>query len=65
MAEELGLPVLGEVPLDPALPPGSDEGRPVAVAAPQTAAGRAFREAARRVAAEISIRAEKAAVARG
>jgi ATP-binding protein involved in chromosome partitioning len=61
MADDLGLPLLGEVPLGPTLPSGGDEGRSVVIAAPETSAGRVLRKAARRVAAEISMRAENAA----
>ncbi len=57
MAEELGIPFLGEVPIDTRVRSGGDEGQPIVVAAPDTPAAGAFRKVARRVAAQISISA--------
>ncbi len=51
-AEKLGVPFLGEVPLDIAIRLTSDEGRPVAAGADPTHAG-AFLEIARQVAATL------------
>ncbi len=42
LAEELGVPLLGQVPLVPALRQGGDAGLPVTVAEPDGEAGRAF-----------------------
>jgi ATP-binding protein involved in chromosome partitioning len=56
MAEALGLKMLGEVPLDAELPSAGDNGRVAVMAAPNTPAARALRDAARRVAAELAIR---------
>jgi ATP-binding protein involved in chromosome partitioning len=42
LADELGIPLLGQVPLDPALRAGGDEGEPISVSAPESEAGRAF-----------------------
>jgi len=47
------LEFLGEVPLDPRVRQGGDEGQPTSIMAPDTPAGRAFREIAERVVAEI------------
>ena len=44
------VPLLGQVPLDPALREGSDEGRPVAVHAPDSASGVALRAIAQQLA---------------
>jgi ATP-binding protein involved in chromosome partitioning len=52
----LGIPFLGEIPLDAAIRRGSDAGRPVVVDAPESASGRALRDAARALAARISVR---------
>jgi ATP-binding protein involved in chromosome partitioning len=41
-AERLRVPFLGEIPIDPALRAGADEGRPLTAAAPDSAAARAF-----------------------
>lgn len=54
LAEELGVPLLAEVPLQPKLVEHADEGRPIVVAEPESAAaaalGRATNELIRRVA---------------
>lgn len=49
LAEELGVELLGRVPLQPALREGADDGRPVALAAPDSEAAGAFDEIARRL----------------
>ena len=49
-AEELGLPLLGSVPLDPAVVTGGDSGKPVVLERPDSAAARAFFEIAEKVA---------------
>jgi len=48
-AETLGVPLLGQIPLMPSLREGGDEGRPIVVTDPDSPAGAALREAARRV----------------
>ena len=45
-AEELEIPFLGSVPLDPAIVTGGDQGTPVVIERPDSPAGRAFRELA-------------------
>jgi ATP-binding protein involved in chromosome partitioning len=52
LAEELGVPLLAQIPLDPALREGGDDGEPVMVSAPDGETGRAFGELAERVAAQ-------------
>jgi len=49
-AETLGVELLGQVPLQPSLREGGDSGMPVVVREPDSPAGQALREAARRVA---------------
>ncbi len=49
-ADTLGVPLLAQVPLVPDLRKGGDEGRPIVVTDPDSPAGAALREAARRVA---------------
>jgi ATP-binding protein involved in chromosome partitioning len=49
-AETLGVPLLGEIPLQASLREGGDEGRPVVVAEPDSPAGQALRDAARELA---------------
>lgn len=52
LAERLGVPVLGQIPLDPAVRLGGDGGAPVVISGPETGAGRALRQAAEAVAAQ-------------
>jgi len=49
-AEELGLPLLGSVPLDPAIVIGGDTGAPVVLERPDSPAAKAFMEIAEKVA---------------
>jgi len=42
LADRLGVPLIGQVPLLPALREGADAGRPISAAAPDSEAGRAF-----------------------
>ncbi len=55
MAEELGIPFLGEVPIDTRVRSGGDEGRPIVAAEPDAPAAQALLDVASRVAAQISI----------
>jgi ATP-binding protein involved in chromosome partitioning len=58
LAEEMGLPLLGRVPLDPAVRLAGDEGRPTVLSAPDSRSGTALREIAERVAETWSEAAE-------
>jgi ATP-binding protein involved in chromosome partitioning len=49
LAEELGVPLLGQVPLVPAIREGGDAGLPVVVADPSSVAAEAFRQVADRI----------------
>jgi ATP-binding protein involved in chromosome partitioning len=51
LADELGVPLLGQVPLVPALREGGDAGRPVVVTDPDGEAARAFQAIAEEVVA--------------
>ena len=53
LADELGVPLLGQIPLLPALRVGGDEGRPIAAVEPDSEAGRVFRGLAERIAVEL------------
>jgi ATP-binding protein involved in chromosome partitioning len=55
MAEDLGIPMLGEVPIDTRVRVGGDEGQPIVASAPDSPAAQAFLEVAGRVAAQVSI----------
>jgi ATP-binding protein involved in chromosome partitioning len=54
LAEQLGVPLLGQVPLVPALREGSDTGRPVMVAEPDGEAASAIRAIAERIDTELA-----------
>jgi ATP-binding protein involved in chromosome partitioning len=54
-ADSLGIPFLGEVPLDAAIRRYSDEGTPVVLAEPESPSGTALREIAGRLAQQVSI----------
>jgi ATP-binding protein involved in chromosome partitioning len=49
VADEYGMPLLGQLPLDPDTRKGGDEGTPIMVRRPDSAQAKAFREIARRV----------------
>jgi ATP-binding protein involved in chromosome partitioning len=53
-AEELGVPFLGEIPLDPEVRIASDNGRPVASQGMDSPVARPYYEAARGIASEIT-----------
>jgi len=53
LADELGVPLLAQLPLIPALREGGDTGRPIAAVDPDSEAGRAFTALAERVAVEL------------
>ncbi len=59
LAEEMGIPFLGEVPIDTRVRTGGDEGQPIVAAAPDAPAAVALKEIAGRVAAQISVQAHK------
>jgi ATP-binding protein involved in chromosome partitioning len=48
-AEELGVPLLGSIPLDPAVVVGGDTGNPVVLKRPDSPTGRAFAELAQKI----------------
>ncbi len=52
-ADMLGVPFLGEVPIDPKVVIGGDTGEPIVVMAPQSAAAQAFRDIAQQVATQV------------
>jgi ATP-binding protein involved in chromosome partitioning len=53
-AEQLGVPFLGEIPIDPAIVAGGDAGTPIVVSHPSSAAAEAFVAVAAEVARQIS-----------
>src|SRR6267378_6260537 len=56
-AQALGVPFLGEIPLDPAIRKHSDNGMPVVLADSDSASARAFSEITGKLAQQISIQA--------
>ena len=63
LAEELGVPFLGRLPVYQPIREGSDAGVPLVVAEPASPAARAFLTLAERAAAQVSITAHKTAEA--
>jgi ATP-binding protein involved in chromosome partitioning len=57
-SDELSVPFLGEIPLDPAVVIGGDEGTPIVVKDPDAPVARAYLELSQRVAAQLSTLAE-------
>ena len=55
LAQELEGPFLGEIPLETDVRVGGDEGKPVMVGKPDSAASQAFLEIAKKLAAQVSI----------
>jgi ATP-binding protein involved in chromosome partitioning len=56
LADEIGAPLLGQLPLLPALREGGDEGRPITAVEPDGEAAKAFRQIAERIAVELKPR---------
>jgi ATP-binding protein involved in chromosome partitioning len=54
LADALGVPLLGQVPLVPELREGGDVGQPIVVADPENEASRVFGEIARRLYEELA-----------
>jgi ATP-binding protein involved in chromosome partitioning len=63
LAEQLGIPFLGRLPVYQPIREGSDNGIPIVVSEPGSSAGRAFMLVAERAAAQVSILAHKTAEA--
>ena len=55
MADRLGVPFLGTVPLDPEVRVGGDAGKPITVKQPDSPAAQMFKRIAKDVAARISV----------
>jgi ATP-binding protein involved in chromosome partitioning len=54
LADELGVPLLGQIPLLAQLREGGDDGRPVAAVAPDSEVARQFQAIAERIAVELA-----------
>ncbi len=55
VADEMKIPFLGEVPIDPRIREGGDTGQPIVHVAPESEAGQALRSIAQNVAARVSV----------
>jgi ATP-binding protein involved in chromosome partitioning len=53
LADELGVPLLGQLPLVPALREGGDQGRPITAVDPESESALAFHEIARQIAEDL------------
>jgi ATP-binding protein involved in chromosome partitioning len=54
LAAEIGVPLVAQVPLEPAVSVGSDTGRPVAISEPTSPAGAAFHDLAARIVDDLA-----------
>ena len=59
IADELGVPFLGEVPIEPQIVSGGDQGNPIVLSAPDSPAAQVFKELGGRVARELAIHSAK------
>jgi ATP-binding protein involved in chromosome partitioning len=57
IAEQLGIPFLGQIPLATPVRESGDAGRPIVLSRPESPAAKAFTAAAEKLAAQVSIRA--------
>jgi ATP-binding protein involved in chromosome partitioning len=53
LATDIGVPLLGRVPLEPAVSAANDSGEPLSTSAPDSAAGQAFAAIASRISDEL------------
>ena len=60
LAEELGIPFLGSIPISEPLREGGDTGRPIMLTDTTSPAAKAFMAVAERTAAQVSIRSFRA-----
>ncbi|HEV2291688.1 MAG TPA: Mrp/NBP35 family ATP-binding protein [Gemmatimonadales bacterium] len=65
LADELGVPLLAQVPLQPGVADHADRGRPIVVAEPASAAATALREVAARIATLVTAQALRTPILRG
>ena len=65
LADELGVPLLAQVPLQPGMTEHADRGRPIVVAEPESAAALVLREVAGRIAEAVERQAPRTPILRG
>ena len=56
LADELGVPLLGQIPLVQSLREGGDDGQPITVASPESESARIFHDIARKIAEDMKPR---------
>jgi ATP-binding protein involved in chromosome partitioning len=56
-ADENGVELLGQIPIEPGIRVGGDEGIPIVAEAPESSTGQAFRRLAERVATQLAVQA--------
>jgi ATP-binding protein involved in chromosome partitioning len=56
-ADENGVELLGQIPIEPGIRAGGDEGLPIVAEAPESATGQAFGHLAERVATQLAVQA--------
>jgi ATP-binding protein involved in chromosome partitioning len=54
LANATGIPLLAQIPMDPLVRKGGDEGKPIVISDPDSAAGKALRNLAEQLAAKLS-----------
>ena len=59
LAAKVGVPVLGAIPMDPAVCRGGEEGAPLVLSAAKSPAAEALTAAARRAAAQVSLQNQR------
>lgn len=57
LAEKTNVPLLGEIPMDSNVSAGGDNGKPITVSFPMSAASRSLRSIAQKIAASLSVQA--------
>jgi ATP-binding protein involved in chromosome partitioning len=53
LASDIGVPLLGQVPLEPAVSAANDSGRPLSMTAPESDASQVFAAIAERISSEL------------
>ena len=53
LAADIGVPLVGQVPLEPAVSAANDSGQPLSTSAPESAAGRVFASIAERISSDL------------
>lgn len=65
MAEQMGVPFLGRLPIYEPIRVGSDVGIPLVIAEPESGAAQAFTKVASQMAAQVSMKALRGQVEKG